>query len=631
MLTIRHKRAIGLLWLMVLGIITLVITPIQAEEIAFTIKQLDINAHIEADGDVAFTDRYLYEIDQFNGATFDIETGPYQLTDHQVSVQTEENGPITPLKEDYTGAPETYRVSQERGITQLKVYYPTTKKRVRFIVQYTIKALVTNYKDTAVLSRIIVPENIADPLDITARIQLPTAVDDPDAFRVWAYGAPHGQVEPRTEDGQSYLQLAIKANPAQSPVEIKMLFPTSMTPNNPNVSDQLVRDHILQEEQARHQAEQQTYRRHQQGIVGVALLGAAVLTGGVWYIWREYRRQWRQANPTPLTLPTTVASPPDALTPAVASAWVNRGQVTVDGFTATLFDLIRRGYATMTINPQSLVTNKKRHQQEQVILTPTDHLLAELTPLELAVYHYIFYQDGPIDLSQLPERIKQDKAFRQRQKQLWNQYRTLTQQQLTESGYIKRSHTGLFIGGWAGLALAIAMLTIGGLVSATWQPFIGGAYWGILAYYGVMLVGYMALVIYFYRHPIRSQDADYQERVWLAYRDWLKQADHQTAELADLPLAEEALVYATAFGVAEPIARAINQSLSLDMLDQSHFPIYLFTHPMAISQAYQQPIQASVAVASPMTYQGTNATGTGGGFSSGTGGGIGAGGGAGGF
>lgn len=627
--------------LLSLFMVTVSILPISAQDISFSITDLNIEANIEADGDVLFQDAYTYDVDYFNGALVTVDPGESVLDDYRVGVKRPGDSEITYLTEEYTGENGTYQVSRDnQGFTTFRILYPLEDETVDFVIEYRLTELVVNYADTALFSRVIVPNNLEETVDVNARINLPSEVTNPNDFRVWGYGTPAGEIFPVSENGTSYIDVQADNVSSNQFVEVMSLFPTSLTPQNTNTVDTPMKDQIIEQEEERVEADRRAYEQNQQwmsvGMALVALLGGGSVIWGFIY----YFRKRRELNPTPAHVPEHVYHLPAELTPAVMATTVFRETPTADDFSATILDLARKGYITIEELKEKKRGIFRTGYDSTLQITPkvqkNDPKMLELQVHETAVFDYLYEDGGPLTLNEIETKIKTSTSYRKRQNRLWTKFKSQVEiKGEQERGAIPRAqNTALFFLGIGMVGSIIGTI----LILILFSSYLNGMWIGILLGVAALLV-ILALVgiILVSSRPIRTHEQDKMSKEWNGFKNMLEDIGNMNMrEVASLPLWDEYLVYAVSLGVADKVLEAMNEQYGVEEIAELSMPSDIYLNYYLITSLMRTSVDQSIRSAAPQTsssggFKGDNSGGFGGGFSGGSFGGGGGGGSAGGF
>lgn len=611
------------------------IQPVQGQEVDYDITEANITANISADGSVSFQDIYTFDVDFMNGSYYYIDYSGYDLSGYEVGILDEETGRIDYLTENLNQTPGTYTSTDRDERLRLQVFYPAENEEVHFVFEFTLEGLITNYNDTAELNRRIVGSNWDESFDVTARINLPAMVENPDDFRVWAHGHYEGEVYPRTEDNQSFIEVTVPNNPANQFVEVHAIFPTYLTPNNSNITPVNMKDDIIAAEEAQTERDREAYESRRNQLLIFVIVGILVFPLALAYAAYYYFSRRRKLNPNPAQIPEHVYGLPSDITPAIMATSVLRKSPTADDFSATIVDLARKGY----IQIEEVTREKRgifsRKGSSTVLVTPLiDHDdLTELQKHERYVYEYLLPNNEAITLAEIEEQIKGNKNFRKQKYSKWTQFVNYTEvkgEQLRNEAREKTVSLVLSLLAQS-LCFIIPIVLVIMIVNSPLEQYllyiIG---FGILMF----ILSFVLLVLNIAR-PIRTYEEDKAKKEWQGFANMLDNiGNFNMREIASLPLWEEYLSYAISLDVADKVIEAMNKQYGMEELQDMHMPMAFYRNPYWINSVIRPTIAQSIQTSTPASsgnHSGSNTGGFGGGFSGGSSGGSGGGGGGGGF
>ncbi|UUX33242.1 DUF2207 domain-containing protein [Fundicoccus culcitae] len=607
-----------------------------AQDVSFDITKQDITAEIRSDGSVQFTDIQYYDINYINGALFTLDAENYQVSHYEVGIIDPNTQEPIFFPENTTGSPETYLVNENNGTYEFRVYYPAADEQVAFVYQYTIDALVTNYNDTAELNRQIVGTGTNDVMDVTAEIILPAVVANPEDFRTWAQGAPQGEIQQSERDGHSIAVINVPNNPANQFVEVQILFPTAMTPNNPNVVDQDRKQLIIDQQEEGRLAELQAYESSRSNYVNWLIVIIVAIFIGPVFAWWYYLSRRKKLNPNPIHVPEHVYHLPEDITPAVMATSVYRTKPNNDDFAATILDLARKGYIKL-----EEVRKEKRgflsgdSSTIRISLSDEKPDVKQLHKHEQYAYDFVKPKgsEKSITFEQIEKEAKADKTYAKRLFSNWTRFENFVSirgQQLRDP---QKEQTYALL--WATLALfASISLMVVGIILAVSRFSLPTLMWTVIGLGVVGIVASFVLLIRASNYPIQTQASDHRQKEWHGFANMLKDiGNFNMREIATIELWEEYLVYAVSLGVADKVVEAMNLNFSQTELNTLHMGPTIYAYPHMITSSMSRSVQQSVQSSAPASsnYSGSNVGGFGGGFGGGSSGGSGGGSGSGGF
>lgn len=605
-----------------------------AQDVSFDITEADITGEISSDGNVSFKEIYTFDVDFMNGAYHNIDYGGYNLTNYRVGILDEETGQIDYLSESFNETPGTFKVTDDGQLFKLQVFNPAQDETVHFVFEYTLEELITNYNDTAELNRVIVPGNTDDNFSVEARIYLPGAVTNTEDFRVWAYGPYDGEVYPINEGNQSYVELSVPNNPVNQFVEVNTIFPTSLTPNNTNIVQANMKQEIIDrsnetvesDKVAHEKAIQQTWLYITPVLIGFPLM---TLLAGIYYF-----RQHKKLNPKPAHIPEHVYSLPEDLTPAIMATAVLRDKPTADDFSATIIDLARKGYIKVEEVSREKRGLLRRKSASTVRVSPVENRpdLNNLHKHERYVYEYLLPNEEAITLSEIEEKIEQNRNFKKQKYRKWTQFVNYVEVKGEQVKNRPSQHGRSVVYAIVAIIASVIMLFVVTIITIG-TPLEKHIIWFIMAFIVNLLLAIVILIFTLLR-PIRTYEQDKMIKEWKGFANMLNDiGNFNMREIASLPLWEEYLVYAISLDVADKVIEAMNKEYGMEELSQMSMPMVIYSNPYWINQVVRPSISHSVTSSTPAQskYSGSNTGGFGGGFSSGSSGGSGGGGGTGGF
>ena len=618
---------------------------VSGQDISFTIPERNIVAEIHPNGNVSFVDHQTYDVDYMNGALFSLDYSGYDVVDYEVGI-VNEAGEVEYLTEATTEASGTYEIEDRANENlRFKVYYPANDETVEFVYEYELEALVMNYSDTADLNRRFGTNDYTT--DVTVKIILPGLVENPDDFRAWGYGAPQGEVSLIEEDGRSVVYATVPNQTPSQFVEVQTIFPLTMTPDNPNVIDEPMREEIINNSEAQVQIDREQYQSDRQRtivVVGIALLfPPLVALYATWY----YFNQKRKLNPNPVKLPKHIYELPEDITPALMATAYFRTTATADDFAATVVDLARKGYLQLEEVPKEkrgLLSFGGDKTTVRVTRRSDTPRAADLLRHEQEALEFILPAgESTITLEELEQKTKKSSSFQKSQYNHWETFLSNTHvrgRQISKGAHSTRSKSQVFaiISLMAPVVVTLLLVFLGTGSVIQWNV-LGDSVNLLIGYVAAMLVTIIwaiVLLILTFNRPIRTAEEDYNRQMWQGFANMLEDiGNFNMREIASLPLWEAFLVYAISLGVADKVTKAMEMEFSAAELDSLGMGHGYYGNPYLMTSLVRSSVASSVSAATPSSsssgYSGSNTGGFGGGFSGGSSGGSGGGTSSGGF
>ncbi len=576
---------------------------------SYDIDNYDVLVEIQEDGSAFFTERITYYFDgEFNGVLFNLDYASHP-SPTDVSVTVEGEGQAGQLFRQATSQePGTYELVNEAGFLRFTVYNPISDDEMTIVYSYRIPEMVTNYNDTAQFNRRVIGSAWDDVLsDVDVRIELPMPVE-PGELKAWGHGDATGEVT--LQDNQLVL-LEVGRNPENTFVEANVVFPTYVTWNNPN---KVAEDRLEQIIGTEEKLERDEIESRRNILIGGTLLGlfgplVALLT----LVWMQ--RKNKKSNPDPYDEPEYVYQLPAPLAPAVMNKAIFGQRPNPDTVTATLLDLVRRGYLKMD--------EIELENGFDYLISKTKESDTDLSDQEWHLLKWFLDTAGDgesVTLGEV-EAIEADTKLGEafyKEHLAWEKA-VLEEAKIYEKRYRAPHATAATV--WAILSLiANIALFILLLTQLRWLLFLIGLTGLLLAIY---------VVVYHVKHPALTPEGDRAMKDWRAFKRML--TDVGTFSMADVGSVEmwdTYVVYAAAMGIADEVLDQMAIQYPNDTLyEDSYFYPYYYRNP-AYLYGVREPISRGIVSSTP---QSDSSSGSGGGFSGGSSGGSGGGSGGGAF
>jgi uncharacterized membrane protein len=388
------------------------------EEKSFDLPRADVRIRVEPDGSLRVAESITFAYSgSFSGAFREIPVREGETIDQ---VFVEEDGrtysPGASAEIGSSGAPDTFGVARTDEGLRIVWHYVAVDETRTYTVGYRLRGLAVAYEDVVDVNLQVWGDEWEVQLDdLTATMRLPEPASGR-AYRVYGHPAWVRGVVDRRPSGA---ELRAAAVPAGQFVELRVVFPRALltSTDGATVRNQPGLERILAEERAdaagferevaRIQAWRDNLGRYLLLLLLLALGPALLLLAGTWFIFgRErrtaYDREYEQ-------------EPPSDLAPALVSPLLR--QSTVVGsheFTATLFDLVRRGrYEARPVTTERSTWAGLRKQQVadlELAIAQGEHRDGQ--PFERDVTRVIddILEGGPERLSRFRDRISADRA-----------------------------------------------------------------------------------------------------------------------------------------------------------------------------------------------------------------------------
>src|SRR5215211_3961797 len=559
----------------------------------------------------------------FSGAyTFGFRDIPLRDGETIAGIAVFENGrPYGP-----GGPTGTFGTEQRGSGVRIVWRFQAADESRTFSLRYGIRGLAVAYDDVVDVNLKVWGDEWEQPLDqLTATVTGPANVVRAWGHPVWVRGDV-------TLAGERSL-LRARAVPARQFVELRTLYPRGAFPSTAGMrvgeGDGLAK--IVADEQADADAYERDHARIQDALrrpwqTGLALLGlgtvpAFLLAGFVfWRFGRDtptgYDREYEQEPPTE-TEP--------ALVPVLLRQGGDAGSFE---FTATLFDLVRRGFyrSAPTTTEREVWGGLRTELVNDLELSAGDQTLP-LTSWERDVAEVVdsVLDGGTERLSRFREEIEDERAA------MSERFTAFKENVEAEVGsrrfFVSLGAIPLWIGlvAFAALGALLAYLAIDGWRSVypRWSDAVLLAL-AICAFVNAALVAGALTRRKLWRR--RTREAGVEAERWEAFRRFLSDFPRlQEAPPASLALWERFLVYGIAFGIADRVLQAAHLHMP-EALAQASSIYWISPNGDLGSGASSMSIgDLSSGFGSALAPPSSGSGGGGGGFSGGGGGGGGGG------
>lgn len=588
-------------FLIVMGLILFWLLPTTVKADGdYQINKYRVQADVQKNGDIILTQRLKYQFDgNFHGVYYNQNIkGSQGATDPEVSIDDgHKTVQLTPSDSEQEN---TFQVTKTKNLMKLKVYHSATTDTLTYIYRYRLIGAVKNYQDTAELNWKIIDQGWDKNLhNVVLTIKLPQ--NNVSKLQAWTHGPSEGYTDVSKKDGQ--VVMTLKTLPAHDSVETHMLFPISVTPDNPIVINQKHKAKAIAQEQKLVADANASRKRRVIIYRALMIFGSAVVFLIFLIRFIGYRRHPANKHVVPTPLYHSFDEP-DCL----------------PSFTQILLKRTKRADDLALTADLLVEVGKRRMKLDKFGSTYEITALREPTnPL----FKYLIEGIGDgkkVTLRQIKsvgQSLNRDKLYKRFKK--WSKDAAKGSEK-----YIDQENIGI-LDDFRIMAFS--------------NTFILGLMFVISAIFGrnVLLTGILALVIsaiawliwYIAKRKITLYtDLGEQEINQIkAFKRMLKDIDDiKMAEVGDLILWEQFLPYAVVFGVSDKVIKALKVNFSADELDRSLIVPFYFGAGSFMStgaNSFQSAFTSSMG--SGTGGSASSMTGGSGGFSGGSSGGFGGG------
>lgn len=334
-------------------------TRVQAEPKDYYFPEVKIEINIAGDGSFAFDEYRTYEFQ-----------GSFSWANLWIPLRVSRQG------YEYNIFVEDFKILDERGFPlrketfrsrdrlEAKWYYQASNERRTFHIHYRVRSGIFSYPDVSELYWQVVGQDWDKPTRyLTVNVHLPDAVSDKNDILVYGHGPLSGNSE--IIDNKSARFTAVDL-PSFQPVEIRMIWPAGLV--NGILSNRYTRSSIQQEEarfvqetieeaqdeivrtrQAEAKSQEEQFKEQaRKKILLYAWMTWLIIAPILWLYF--YVKSWKKVGKDYHfdDIPPYYRELPSNLSPALVEILIREGNpITPASFTATLFDLARRGYIEM--------------------------------------------------------------------------------------------------------------------------------------------------------------------------------------------------------------------------------------------------------------------------------------------
>lgn len=435
-------------------------------------------------------------------------------------------------------------------------YVPASKYPTRiYEFEYILDGFVTCYNDIAEINN-----NFFDPVDTTliknveVNIKLPNLANN-EGVELFTHKAITSY-EKINEDGSINYKID-KIFPGDA-IESRVLFPRSSI-TNPNPNNVINKDGYeylkgLENKIAKEDSFYMEYGNIVAIIITLALI--ALFIYAVVGAYKKYDKEYKSDffNDYYRELPATYE-------PAVMGYLVNFKDVNRNDLTATLMDLIRKGFIEVDYTNQSLTDENANY----LLVYNRNKAQNELNAYEKYTLQWFFdiigNGSGLLTLDAI-ERYAKDMNKAETYKKCNDRWNKLVKEEGKKHSFFEEKANGALKSVYSGI---ISIVLIVGIVGLVFNALIGG-YILSLPYLSALLVSMSIIGISYLKSIIRRTKEANEEYVrWIAFKKFLTDfGNMEDYPIPALTIWEHYLVYASAFGIAE----LVNKQLKMKFNDK---------------------------------------------------------------
>lgn len=567
-------------------------------------EKLDIAAQLNDSGDTQITETWRINLKDRGKAyrnlykTFTMKNGTeidnlsvYDL-DHNVQYSFKDG--IDPT-EDYTSENVCYLYTQ--GTTsEIGWFMPAIDSGVRnFRISYTIRNLVSVYKDTSELYIGFTGKNFSMPIaELQGKITIPSGAKKED-LKVWLHSTANGTI---SRDSDKQITFSASQIPAKTMVEPRVLMPVSLFPGSKNRNNTDMKATIIKQENdwANAYAKEKN-TEYMIGIVDAVGGAILVLIGVVLFIWSKKKTK-RYA----VDAPEYTRDIPEGSSPGGAANLFyyyksgisdkERGRV----FSATLMSLARKGYVRFDNDDHNNL----------VVTTIGNTAKKNLTSSEQRFFNIISSvseeSDGKFTMEQFKRYAEDHSKYID---ESMDDFLAETKREIAAKGYYERR---------PGISTACSVLGAIGIVFSI-LLFILIKGWLLYLPLGLLVFGILMTIAGSRKNRL-SAKGEYDYAVWHGLEKYMLEFSRMKEYgVPQLVLWEEYLVYATMMGISEKVCEQLklvypqlNDEGYMDTNIGTSYMYYMFGRSMGMGGFHQIGNDFGSALGETMNNISTSAT-----------------------
>jgi uncharacterized membrane protein len=585
----------------------------------YNIDGLYINADIRDNGDMLVREQIVMN-GSFNGYVRDLYyKGNYSLYDASAlelinvceAPQLIENN-LGNVKlncfteDDYAmpGDSYVYTRSDYSDYTSLKMFNYTPNGTKIFYIEYLLKDVVVIHNDVAELYWTFIGENFEDDIkDVKVTVNLPSIATD---LRVWAHGPLTGNIK---NVNNNQIIATISDLYANNLVDIRSTFDKSIVPYGTKLSDDDALSSIVNEEKKRADEANRERALAKTAYYGLLILNGLWIVGAVLigiYAYKKYDKEHKSTFNLEYYREFPAEYGPEVV------EYLMKKNITPLALSATILNIIRK--KGLEVREEVSKHNKKEYTLVKKNINNT------LTNDESYIVDWLIDEIGNgnevslMDISHSSQSIGNAKDFMEK----YNEWNKIAKTNSVKEDFYE-DHLGFKVKAILYGVLGFILFTLS--ISTTESPFMFPTF-----IVSAILIIYTAT---FTKRTIKGNDHYVK---WNAFKRFLLDFGRfNEKELPEIVLWEKYLVYATVFGIADKVSKAMEIKIR-DMGMDPTMPLYTnlyLNHYFATNLVSTVNTVRTASMSKIAQSQSSSGSGFGGGFSGGGGfggGGVGGGG-----
>ena len=418
------------LWLAAGCYLAFAVRAVKAAPKDYYFPEVKITVSLERDGS--------FVVDEFR--TFDFE-GSFSEAWYTLPLSVERKGyrydaSLEEFRvEDEGGRELPFQASTSGGEYKADWTFRAADERRTFHIHYRIRNGVTSYPDVSELYWQMIGDGWDRPTrSVVITVTLPREAARKEDILVYGHGPLSGWAE--IVDARTARYTASDL-PAGQFLEVRMAWPAGIVDGVPSTRSS--RASIQREEAAfvqetidgARKAQERSERSRRRSLMGASVWAVWLVLGSILWLW-VYHHYWKRVGKDYRfpNLPEYYREPPSELRPALVEVLLHEGgPISPRSFTATLFDLARRGFLEFEESPVEKhgILGTKKERQTAMILKKDYAGDRELLPYEKDLLDLLFQTiigpgpepGGRLDVEELKRYFKKSPREFQTWYQAW--------------------------------------------------------------------------------------------------------------------------------------------------------------------------------------------------------------------
>ncbi len=515
--------------LLLIGIILFIPYQVKASEVDYDITNFKIESNILDNGDVNVCE-YIEQKGYFNGYVRDIY---FSEGEQEYNPSAIENIKVYDLNTNNLskGKEFVYDNAAFKG-DNLKYYYSSTYngisvtmfnhsegERKGYVLCYTLKDAVLVHNDVAEFYYTFIPRDFTDKLNnVDITVKLPR---NDETLRVWGHGELDGVVS-KLDDG---LNASISSVYPKNVVNIRMVFDKNLVPNSMRFTNKYALDEIIAtENQLAQEANEKREVARKEIKKNIIILVAYILfvIGLIIYCYLKHDKEYKVDFDMEYYRELPQDFPPEIL------EYLLKKQITTNGYSACILNMICKKY---------FIVEKT---DKDFILKKADKFDNLLTASEADIMEFLIKDIGDTKQVSLKEIKRYGRSTKTAEEFLdhFNDWKkSVLEVAKSYNFYEKFSNIKYII-----LLLLVAFLAG---VNATMVS-------------SIIIIISVAVIIYLSLITKKTKTGMLEYKKWMAFKKFLLDFGRfDEKELPEISLWGKYLVYATIFGIADKVEKAM--------------------------------------------------------------------------